>query len=358
MENHMERLRREALEKGFVEVMSNCRLTICSILVCLCFGTKISEEQVKNIEIVLKEVMLMTTPKIPDFFPVLAPIFRRQMKLARDLRRRQMDCLVPLIRARKAFLNGDCGCCGNNMDMASPAGAAYVDSLLSLKPQGRGGGCLGEEELVTLCSEVISAGTDTSATTLEWALLHLVQDQKMQDKLYEEIVGQVGKDGLINEDNVEKMTYLGAMVKETFRQHPPSHFLLSHAATEETELGGYTIPADTNVEFYTAWVTKDPSLWESPDEFRPERFLDGDGVDADVTGTKQVRMVPFGAGRRICPGMTLGTLHVHLMLARMIQAFKWFPVPEYLPDPTEAFAFTVVMKNPLKAVIVPRLSCS
>ncbi|KAK4797626.1 hypothetical protein SAY86_029952 [Trapa natans] len=355
MENHVERLKKESHEKGFVEVMSNCRLTICSILICLCFGAKISEEEVKSIETVLKEVMLMTTPKIPDFFPVLAPIFRRQMKLARDLRRRQMDCLLPLVRARRAFLRG--GVCDINMEMASPVGAAYVDSLLGLQvPERDGSRPLGEEELVTLCSEVISAGTDTSATTLEWALLHLVQDQNMQNKLYEEIVGLIGNDGRpVAEDDVEKMDYLGAVVKETFRRHPPSHFLLSHAATEETELAGYTVPAEASVEFYTAWVTEDPALWERPDEFRPERFLNGgDGVDADVTGTKRVKMVPFGAGRRICPGMTLGTLHVHLMLARMVQAFKWIPVSDYPPDPTEAFAFTVVMKNSLKAAIVPR----
>ncbi|OWM77691.1 hypothetical protein CDL15_Pgr017091 [Punica granatum] len=356
MENHMERLRREALEKGFVEVMSNCRLTICSILICLCFGAKISEDQIKNIESVLKEVMLMTAPNIPDFFPILTPIFTRQLRAAKDLRKQQMDCLVPLIQARKAFLEDSSGG-GGDIEMASPVGAAYVDSLLALKPPGREGDCLGEEELVTLCSEVISAGTDTSATTLEWALLHLVQEQEIQEKLYKEIVGRAGRNGPITEEDVENMAYLGAVVKETFRRHPPSHFLLSHAVTEETELGGYTIPADANVEFYTAWVTEDPALWKGPDEFRPDRFLDGDGVDADVTGAKGVRMLPFGAGRRICPGMTLGTLHVHLMLARMVQAFKWFPVPDDPPDPTETFAFTVVMKNPLKAVIVPRFSC-
>lgn len=150
------------------------------------------------------------------------------------------------------------------------------------------------------------------------------------------------------------MPYLGAVVKETFRRHPPSHFVLSHAAIKETELGGYTIPANVNVEFYTAWLTEDPSMWTNPSEFLPDRFLTGDGVDVDVTGTREVKMAPFGVGRRICPAMTLGTLHVNLMLARMVHAFKWLPVPGAPPDPTEAFAFTVVMKNPLKAIILPR----
>ncbi|KAF3451695.1 hypothetical protein FNV43_RR07791 [Rhamnella rubrinervis] len=349
-EYHMKRLHKEASENGFVEVMSNCRLTICSVLICLCFGAKISEDRIKIIENVLKDVMLTTAAKLPDFLPVLTPLFRRQVREAKELRKKQMECLTPLLRKRRAFLES-----GRREDdeMASPPGAAYIDSLFELEAPGRGR--LGEEELVTLCSEAINAGTDTSATTVEWALLHLVTNQEIQEKLYKEIVGFVGKDGVITENDVEKMRYLGAVVKETFRRHPPSHFLLSHAAVRETELGGYTIPADANVEFYTAWVTEDPNVWKDPGEFRPERFLDGgDGVDVDVTGTRSVKMVPFGAGRRICPAMTLGTLHVNLLLARMVQAFMWLPAPNSPPDPTETFAFTVVMKNPLKAVILPR----
>ncbi|KAM7506236.1 hypothetical protein LguiB_005140 [Lonicera macranthoides] len=349
IETHMKNLQEEAAQKGFVEVMSNLRLTVCKILICLCFGAKISEDRIKNIESILKDVMMVTLPKLPDFLPVLLPLFQRQVKEAKELRRRQIESLVPLVRNRKAFVESGAN---PSLEMVSPIGAAYIDSLFGLEPVGRGR--LGEEELITLCSEVINAGTDTSATTVEWALLHLVINQEIQEKLYNEIVDCVGKNGIISESHVEKMPYLGAVVKETFRRHPPSHFVLSHAATKETELGGYTIPANVNVEFYTAWVTEDPSLWKDPAEFRPERFLDGDGVDVDVTGTRGVKMMPFGAGRRICPAATLGTLHINLLLAKMVHEFKWVPVPGAPPDPTETFAFTVVMKNPLKAVILPR----
>ena len=347
----MERIQEEAQETGSLEVMGNCRLTICSILICICFGAKIPETRIKEIESVLKDVMMMTTPKLPDFLPIFTPLFRKTLRAAKELRKRQLECLVPLAKSRIAFLkngekyNGD-------IEMVSEIGAAYIDSLYKLEPVGRGR--LGVEEMVTLCSEVMNAGTDTSATTLEWALLHLVMNQEIQEKLYGEIVESVGKKGEISEEDVEKMSYLGAIVKETFRRHPPSHFVLSHAATQETQLGGYTVPADANVEFYTAWVTEDPSVWKDPGEFRPERFLEGDGVDVDVTGSRGVKMMPFGAGRRICPAMTLGTLHVHLMLAKMVQAFKWVAVPDSPPDPTETFAFTVVMKNPLRAAILPR----
>lgn len=126
------------------------------------------------------------------------------------------------------------------------------------------------------------------------------------------------------------------------------------AATEEIELGGYTIPKNVNVEIYTAWLTEDPEMWQNPNEFRPERFLTGDGVEVDITGTRGVKMLPFGAGRRICPAWSLGTLHVNLLLAKLVQAFKWIPIPDNPPDPSETFAFTVIMKDPLKAIILPR----
>ncbi|CAN6980981.1 unnamed protein product [Brassica rapa subsp. trilocularis] len=351
MENHMKRIQTESVEKGFVEVMSQCRLTICSILICLCFGAKISEEKIKNIENVLKDVMLITSPKLPDFLPVFTPLFRRQVREARELRKTQLECLVPLIKNRRAFVDAKES---PNEEMVSPIGAAYVDSLFSLKPVERGGE-LRDEEIVTLCSEIVSAGTDTSATTLEWALLHLVTDQNIQEKLYEEVVGVVGKHGVVEEDDVAKMPYLEAIVKETLRRHPPGHFLLSHAAVKDTELGGYDIPAGAYVEFYTAWVTENPEIWSDPGKFRPDRFLaGGDGVNADWTGTRGVTMLPFGAGRRICPAWSLGILHINLMLARMIHSFKWIPVPDSLPDPTETYAFTVVMKNSLKARIQSR----
>ncbi|KAK4258978.1 hypothetical protein QN277_005363 [Acacia crassicarpa] len=351
VEAHMRRIEAEARENGFVEVMSNCRLTICSILICLCFGAKITEDRIRIIESILKDVMIITLPKLPDFLPVLTPLFRREVKEAKKLRKTQVDLIAPLIRSRKAYVESN-GKINENSEMVSPIGAAYVDSLFGLEVPSRGK--LREEELVTLVSEVISAGTDTSATALEWALLHLVMDQGIQEKLYKEIVDTVGKNGVVLESDVEKMPYINALVKETFRRHPPSHFVLSHAATAETTLGGYTVPADASVEFYTAWLTEDPSVWENPDEFRPERFLTGDGVDVDVTGTKGVKMMPFGIGRRICPAWTLGTLHISLLLARMVHAFKWLPAPNFPPDPTETFAFTVVMKNPLKAMILPR----
>ncbi|PKA66519.1 Cytochrome P450 77A3 [Apostasia shenzhenica] len=354
---HLSRLRSAAAAGGrVVELMPHCRLTICSILVCICFGAKVDEEKVREIEEVLKEIMMMTAPKLPDFLPALTPLFRGQLREARKLRQRQLHCLLPLVRARISFFESG-GRSPPEWEMLSPVGEAYVDSLIGMEAQGRGK--LGEEEMVTLCSEVMSAGTDTSATAIEWAMLHLVLDQKAQAKVYEEIAEKIGgtseKKKKITEEDVEGMGYLAAVVKETLRRHPPSHFVLSHAATMEAELGGYRVPAAAYVEFYTAWVTEDPAAWPEPEEWRPERFMEGgEGWATDVTGTKGVRMMPFGVGRRICPAASLGMLHVQLLLANMVREFRWAAPPGETPDPAETFAFTVVMKKPLRAVIYER----
>jgi hypothetical protein len=140
MENHINRLQREASEKGFVEAMSNYPLTICSILICLCFGAKISKDEIKKIESMLKDVMLITSPKPSDFLPVLTPLFHKQLKEAKALRNKQLECLVLLVRNRKAFVESG----GNGgLEMASPVSAAYIDSLYGLEAPSRGK--LGEE---------------------------------------------------------------------------------------------------------------------------------------------------------------------------------------------------------------------
>ncbi|KAI0495184.1 hypothetical protein KFK09_025334 [Dendrobium nobile] len=346
---HLSRLR---ASRPVVHLMPHCRLTICSILACICFGAKVPEEKVREIEEVLKDIMMMTTPKLADFLPALTPLFRGQIKEARRLRERQMECILPLVRARREFVEsgGRRGGGAMEWEMVSEVGEAYVDSLLVKEVEGKGR--LGDEELVTLCSEVMSAGTDTSATAIEWAMMHLVIDQSAQERLYDEVKMTEGR---ITEEDVEKMPYLSAVVKETLRRHPPSHFVLSHAATRDAELGGYRVPAAASVEFYTAWLTEDPDLWKCPEEWRPERFMEGgEGWETDVTGTKGVRMMPFGVGRRICPAASLGMLHVQLMLANMVREFKWVAPPGEKVDTTETFAFTVVMKNSLRAVIHER----
>jgi cytochrome P450 len=206
---------------------------------------------------------------------------------------------------------------------------------------------------VTLCSEFINGGTDTTATAIEWGIAQLIANPEVQEKLYKEIKLTVG-DRKVDEKDADNMPYLQAVVKELLRKHPPTYFLLTHAATEPTTLAGYDIPTDVNVDFFSPAISEDPKLWSDPEKFDPERFVSGK-EDADITGVTGVKMMPFGVGRRICPGLGMATVHVHLILARMVQEFEWSAYPPNSKlDFSGKLEFTVVMKNTLRAMIKPR----
>ena len=177
----------------------------------------------------------------------------------------------------------------------------------------------------------------STGTAIEWGIAQLIANPHVQDKLklYEEIKVSVG-DRKVDEKDVENMPYLHAVVKELLRKHPPTYFSLTHAVTEPTTLAGYDIPTDVNVEIYLPGISEDPKLWSNPSKFDPDRFFSGK-EDADITGVTgvKVKMMPFGVGRRICPGLSMATVHVHLMLARMVQEFEWTAYP---PDNELDFA--------------------
>ncbi|KAK4436656.1 cytochrome [Sesamum alatum] len=250
---------------------------------------------------------------------------------------------------------------------------AYVDTLvdLQLPEENRN---LHEEEIVSLCSEFLVAGTDTTSTALQWIMANLVKYPRFQDNLYQEIFSVVGRpprvttereesmQHVIEEEDLQKMPYLKAVVLEALRRHPPGHFVLPHKVTQDVELDGYIIPKNALVNFMVADMGWDPKVWEDPMEFKPERFLDssgtgtGTGTDGfDITGSREIKMMPFGAGRRICPGYALALLHLEYFVANLIWYLRWTPLEGDEIDLSEKQEFTTVMKNPLRACISPRM---
>ncbi|XP_077230005.1 cytochrome P450 77A3-like [Tasmannia lanceolata] len=330
---------------GVVWVLANARFAVFCILLSMCFGIDMDEETILNVDRVLKRVLIALSPRIDDFLPLLSPLFAKYRKQAKEVREEQIRTILPLINSRKAELK-------DPLSLMKSSSFAYLDTLFDLKIEGRKSAPT-DPELVTLCSEFLNGGTDTTATAIEWGIARLIENPNIQSKLYQDIVTVVGNKK-VEENDVEKMIYLNAFTKELLRKHPPTYFLLSHAAIQPTTLGGYDIPADTNVEFYTPPISEDPKLWNDADMFNPDRFVSGE-EEADITGVTGVKMMPFGVGRRICPGLAMATLHINLMIARLVQEFEWGPYPpQSTLDFTEKFEFTVVMEKPLQAVIKPR----
>ncbi|KAF6168779.1 hypothetical protein GIB67_012177 [Kingdonia uniflora] len=154
-------------------------------------------------------------------------------------------------------------------------------------------------------------------------MANLVKHPEIQLKLFEEIK-DVGSDNgdKIKEEDLQKLTYLKAVVLEGLRRHPPGHFLLFHAVSEDTQLDSYHIPKNTVVNFMVAEIGWDPKIWEGLIEFMPERFLGNGGV-FDVIGDRELKMTPFGARRRICPAYSLRMLNLEYFVANLVKEFEW-----------------------------------
>ncbi|XP_059638211.1 5-OH-xanthotoxin synthase-like [Cornus florida] len=175
------------------------------------------------------------------------------------------------------------------------------------------------DHIKAVLMNIFMAGTDTSAATLVWAMTGLMKHPRTMKRVQEEIRHASVERGMVKEDDLHKLPYLKAVVKETLRLHPPSPLLLPHETTKKCNINGYEIPPKTCV-YVNAWaVGRDPESWEHPEEFLPERFMDS---CIDYKG-QDFEFIPFGAGRRGCPGIYLGALTVELALANLLNSFDW-----------------------------------
>lgn len=170
------------------------------------------------------------------------------------------------------------------------------------------------------------AGTDSTYTLLEWVMTELLRHPKCMKILQNEVRAITGRKLYANEDDLEQIKYLKAVIKETLRLHPPVPFLAPRQSIHDIKIKGYDIPVNVGV-FINAWaIHRDPATWDKPDKFIPERFLN---FPIDFRG-QDFQFIPFGAGRRICPGITFAIAVNELVLANLMHKFDWT-----LPDGTD-----------------------
>ncbi|KAI3937150.1 hypothetical protein MKW92_040022 [Papaver armeniacum] len=202
------------------------------------------------------------------------------------------------------------------------------------------------------CQTMMVAGTDSLMVTLVWVLSLLVNHPHILQKIHEEIDIQVGTERQVDESDIKNLLYLQATIKETLRLYPPGP-IMTRESTEECTLLGYQIPAATRLMVNISKVQRDPQVWTSPSEFKPERFLTSGEVD--VSRDHSFQFMPFGGGRRSCPGTSLSLQVVHLALARLIHGFE-FKTPSGTPtDMTESPGLTNVKATPLDVLVTPHL---
>ncbi|KAJ4978065.1 hypothetical protein NE237_008845 [Protea cynaroides] len=342
-----QRLRSHVESEESVRVMDHFQYTMFSLLILMCLGEKHDEKVIKEIEDIQRTFLVNGGRfRVLALFGKLGKIiFRNRWLELLEMRRRQESVLIPLIRARRERKE-------KNPDEFV---VSYIDTLFDLQIPEEGGRKLSEEEMVTLCSEFLNGGTDTTSTALQWIMANLVKNQEIQERLYSEIEEVVGSGEEMKEDDLQKIPYLKAVVFEGLRRHPPGHFVLPHAVTEDIVLDGHVIPKKATVNFLVSEIGWDPKVWKDPMEFKPERFLGKEGEVTDITGNREIKMIPFGAGRRICPAVGLAIHHLEYFVANLIREFKWTAVEGDDIDLSEKLQFTVVMQNPLRAHITQRV---
>ncbi|KAL6285369.1 hypothetical protein ACE6H2_009759 [Prunus campanulata] len=202
--------------------------------------------------------------------------------------------------------------------------------------------------------DLIAGGTESSAVTVEWAISEMLKKPEVFKKATEELDRVIGRERWVEEKDIVNLPYVDAIAKETMRLHPVAPMLVPRLSREDCQIAGYDIPKDTRILVSVWAIGRDPQLWDNPEEFFPERFL---GKDIDVKG-QDFELLPFGSGRRMCPGYSLGIKVIQASLANLLHGFTW-RLPDNLKEEDlnmeEIFGLSTPKKFPLVAVCEPRL---
>lgn len=279
-------------------------------------------------------------PNLADYYPVLKRIdpqgIRRRLSKHLNILLEQIEGLIDerLEQRRKSSTS-------NSTDV--------LDVLLNISqedPQ-----AIDRNHIERLCLDLFIAGTDTTSNTLEWAMVEIMRKPYIMDKAKAELAEVIGKGKVIEEADVIHLPYLQCIVKETLRIHPTVPLLI-RKVDQNVEACGYFIPKDSQVIVHLWSIGRDPTIWEEPLVFKPERFW---GSKIDVRG-QDFELIPFGVGRRICPGLPLAARTLSVMLGSLLNSFDWKAegdiAPEHL-DVEEKFGLTLARSIPLRVIPIP-----
>ncbi|XP_006360236.1 geraniol 8-hydroxylase-like [Solanum tuberosum] len=288
-------------------------------------------------ELVWNIMVEVGKPNLVDYFPLLKRIDPQ------GIRRRLTEYFSKVLHLISGLIDERI----KERKMGNRANVDVLDALLNISPDE-----IDRNHIEHLCLEMFAAGTDTISNTLEWAMAELLKNQHTLEKAQKELEQIIGRGKLIDEADVAKLPYLRCIVKETFRIHPQVPFLIQRKTEEDVDFCGYTIPKDSQVLVNVWAIGRDSSLWEDPLDFKPERFWES---EIDFRG-RDFELIPFGAGRRICPGLPLAIRMVPVALGSLLNTFNWKLHGGIAPkdlDMEESFGITLAKTQPLLAIPIP-----
>ncbi|XP_010426321.1 PREDICTED: cytochrome P450 71A22-like [Camelina sativa] len=207
----------------------------------------------------------------------------------------------------------------------------FVDVLLAIQREKSVGFEINRLSIKAIILDVVVGGTDTSYALLEWAMTELLRHPDCMNRLQEEVRTICKGKSSVPEEDIQDMNYLKAVIKETMRLHPPIPLMFPHESTEDVRVRDYNIPAGTQVMINVWAIGRDAASW-GPDaeEFRPERHLNS---YVDFRG-QNFELIPFGAGRRICPAISFAVVLIEVVLANLVHQCDWRLPDEYTEDQT------------------------
>ncbi|KAI3932336.1 hypothetical protein MKW92_002803 [Papaver armeniacum] len=205
------------------------------------------------------------------------------------------------------------------------------------------------------CLTLILGGSDTTSVSLTWALCLLVNHPDALKKVHDELDVHVGSGRQVEESDIKNLTYLQAIIKETLRLYPPGVMTAPRISKADCRVAGYDIPAGTRL-FVNIWkIHRDPRVWSDPSEFQPERFYTG-GRHADMELRGQnFELIPFGSGRRSCPGTSFALQLLHLALARLLHGFDFKRPSDEPIDMSQCQGLTNAKATLAEVLVTPRL---
>ncbi|WMV43689.1 hypothetical protein MTR67_037074 [Solanum verrucosum] len=336
-------------QKGLpVNVGEQMFLTVFNVITSMLWGGTVKGGERASLGsefryVVSEMAALCSIPNLSDFYPGLAWFdFQGVTKEMKVLLKRFEKIFDSMIDERKKLDRNSVG----------QESKDFLQVLLKLKDEADAKMPVTMTEIKALLMDMIVGGTDSTSNAIEFAMAEIMIKPDVLRKLQEELETVVGKDNIVEESHIKQLPYLYAVIKEILRLHPPAPLLAPHCPSETCTVGGYTVPKGSCV-FINVWaIHRDPSIWENPTEFRPERFLDN---KHDCSGN-DFNYFPFGSGRRMCAGIAMAERMFMYSVASLIHYFDWkLPEGETL-DVTEKFGIVLKKKMPLVAIPTPRLS--
>lgn len=327
-----------------------------NIMMRMIAGKRYYGEDVKEVEeatyfreLVEETFVLGGATNVGDFLPFLRwfGLNETEKRIVRLTKNRDVFLQRLIQERRKLMAIGD----KNDDDSSAREQKTMIDVLLSL--QNDEPDYYSDQMIRGLAGALLSAGTDTSAGTMEWAMSLLLNNPHVLKKAQKEIDEHVGQDRLVNESDLSKLPYLHAIILETLRIYPAGPLSVPHESSEDTVIGGYNVPRGTMFLLNLWAIQNDPKSWDEPNKFKPERF---EGLVEG--GTRQgFKLMPFSSGRRGCPGEGMAMRVMGLALGSLIQCLDWERVNgEEMVDMTEGVGLTLPKARPLEAKCRPRFN--